>query len=219
MDLSLKQAACWDAAKEKDPRSREAVRLSDLANAAVDKGDEKLAEKYNAQASVLNDALDDMSRKACSGNCEAQKTENDPRGKEVVALEQQAAKVTDATLKAGLQVQAQALRGQIQMEAHNACGPMSVMMPSAEEEAASAQARDTAQDANQNALNAALKAGDLTEQELARLIDCVIGRIENPKATPMDPNSAAAIDSRRKALEGAMGTEAGKDLVREYTGK
>ena len=51
-----RQAACEQAAQEKDPRFKEAERLSELRNKAQDRGDDAAADKYGEQFAALNDA-------------------------------------------------------------------------------------------------------------------------------------------------------------------
>ena len=79
-----KQGACEDAAKEKDPRYKEAIRLNDLSNAANDKGDQATADKYSEQATALNDALEEMAKKVCTGDCSVKALAKDPRSSEVL---------------------------------------------------------------------------------------------------------------------------------------
>ena len=50
--------ACEEAARAKDPRSKEADRLSDLRNRAQDRGDEATADKLGEQFAELTDAIE-----------------------------------------------------------------------------------------------------------------------------------------------------------------
>jgi hypothetical protein len=55
-----------------------------------------------------------------------------------------------------------------------------------------------------NAMKTGAKAGNMTEEEYARLKECIRGHLQNPQATPTTPDSDAAIDKRGAELKQAL---------------
>ncbi len=198
-----KQGVCEDAAKEKDPRYKEAIRLNDLSNAAQDKGDQATADKYSEQAAALNDALEEMAKKVCTGDCAAKALAKDPRNSEVAEKQQAAAREKNPNRKTQLEAEAQVLLGTMRIEAEMSCGYMGAAKPTAAEEAESAAAAQAAKDAQAGMDDDALKAGEFTADELGRLIELSIG-VCGGGATPASAASKAAIQPRCGEVTSAM---------------
>jgi len=93
-------------------------------------------------------------------------------------------------------------------EANMKCGPMGAAMPTAAEQAATDAASQKAADAKDNAEAAALKAGQLTADELGRLSELAAG-VCGGGATPATADSKAAIQPRCRELQAAA-TAAGQ---------
>ncbi len=102
--------------------------------------------------------------------------------------------------------QADDLSTLIDAAAEKTCGGglKGALNPSAEELAATRAAAAAMTEDTGDATEAGLKAGNLTEDEYARLKECVLGRLTTPKTTPTTPESAAAIDKRAAELEKAL---------------
>jgi hypothetical protein len=198
-----KQGVCEDAAKERDPRYKEAIRLNDLSNAANDKGDQAAADKYSEQATALNDALEEMAKKVCTGDCAVKALAKDPRNSEVSQKQQAAAKEKDPNKKTQLEAEAQVLLGMMRIEAEMSCGYMGAAKPTASEEAESAAAAQAAKDAQAGIDAEALKAGELTAEELARLIELSLG-VCGGSSSPASAASKAAIQPRCGEVTSAM---------------
>jgi hypothetical protein len=74
----------------------------------------------------------------------------------------------------------------------------------ASEEAANRAAAESIAKDTGDPVEAGKQAGGFTEEEYARLKECVIGRLATPKTTPTTPESEAAIDKRAAELEKAL---------------
>ena len=198
-----KQGACEDAAKEKDPRYKEAIRLNELSNAAHDRGDQAAGDKYGEQAAALNDALEEMAKKVCTGDCAARALAKDPKNSELTEKQQAAAKEKDPNKKAQLEAEAQMLLGTMRIEAEMSCGYMGAAKPTAAEQAENDAAARAAKDAEGGIDNEALKAGEFTAEELGRLIELSLGVCDGGKG-PASADSQAAIKPRCGELQSAM---------------
>jgi len=197
------QGACEDAAKEKDPRYKEAIRLNDLSNAAHDRGDQAAGDKYGEQAAALNDALDEMAKKVCTGDCAAKALAKDPRNSEVAEKQQAAAREKNPTKKTQLEAEAQVLLGIMRIEAEMSCGYMGAAKPTAAEQAENDAAAQAAKDAEGGIDAEALKAGEFTAEELARLIELSLG-VCGGASSPASAASKAAIQPRCGEVTSAM---------------
>ena len=102
--------------------------------------------------------------------------------------------------------QADELTELIDAAADMACGggPKALFAGGASEEAANRAAAESIAKETGDPVEAGKKAGGFTEEEYARLKECVIGRLATPKTTPTTPESAAAIDKRAAELEKAL---------------
>src|SRR6476620_11269164 len=65
LEAMTKTGECTDAFKEKDPRSKEILRLDTLAEAATNGNDEAKAEQYQKKSSRLSNALEVDADRAC----------------------------------------------------------------------------------------------------------------------------------------------------------
>lgn len=70
---------------------------------------------------------------------------------------------------------------------------------------ASEAASKAMRDAEGAAAKKGAQAANLTEDEMAMLKECTIGRLQRPNITPTSPASAGAIDARRDDLQRALG--------------
>lgn len=199
-----KQGACEDATKEKDPRYKKAIQLNEMSNAAHDKGDQAAGDKYGEQASALNDELDALAKKVCTGDCAAKTMEKDPRNKELLEKQRAAANEKDPNKKAQLDAEAQVLRGMMMIDAEMSCGYMGASKPTAEEEAETDAAAKAAKDAQGSVDAEALKAGEMTGEEFGKMIELSIGVCGNNAATPATADSKAALTPRCGELTSAM---------------
>jgi hypothetical protein len=200
-----KQAACEQTAQEKDPRYKQAERLSELRNKAQDRGDEAAADKYGEQFAALTDELEQMARKACANNdCIAKAKAESPMHKMVADLKAAAAKEKDPDRKAMLETQITGYFGMIDSEAEIKCSAMSAGVASGTEQAASQAAADAARKAKAGAAAEGAKAAGVTEEEYARLVECAIGALNNPSATPLTSDSQKSLDQRSPDLQPAL---------------
>lgn len=200
-----RQAACEQAAQEKDPRFKQAERLSELRNKAQDRGDEAAADKYGEQFAALTDELEKMAQKACGDSeCLARARANSPLQKTIAEFRAAAAREKNPESKATIEAQIAAYLGMLETEAVMTCSAMGAAAPSAAEQAASDAAANAARDAKDAKEGEGAKAGDMTTTEYQRLKECATGALHNPSATPLTPDSQKAIDQRQPDLEPAL---------------
>jgi hypothetical protein len=199
------QAACEQAAQEKDPRFKEAERLSELRNKAQDRGDDAAADKYGEQFAAVTDALEKMARKACTDpDCLARARAGSAHHKMIAELRAAAARERDPNRKTALEAQIPGYLGMIEAEAELTCSAMGAAAPSADEQAASAAAADAARKAREGKEDEGAKNANMTKQEYQRMKECAIGAINNPAATPITPDSQKAIDQKQSELAPAL---------------
>jgi len=214
----MKTADCKDPIKERDPRTREAERLQKLADDASARGDDTKADEYQKQASALNDGIDIDADRACGGkgsslyaDCKAKFITADPRTAEADRLRRQAseaAKHGDKKTSDALTAQAAKLIAMRDVDAHGQCLPQMVsaqLGAGAEEEqrASDAASSDMGSASSKAEKEAAEKSG-FTEDEYARLKECIQGRLTMPGGPPMDDTSAKAIDAHKAELKKAL---------------
>ena len=140
--------------------------------------------------------------------CKEAAAAQDPRTKDrdrLRGLADAAARKVETRKYQEYSAQADELDELIDAAAEKACGggPKALLAAAGERadtKAAAAAMMDDAGDADEQGW----KAGGFTEQEYARLKECVIGRLATPGATPTTPESAAAIDKRAAELEKAL---------------
>lgn len=206
MEAMQRQAACEQGAQEKDPRFKEAERLSELRNKAQDRGDEAAADKYGEQYAALNDALEAMARKACTDPaCLARARAESGHHEMIAELKAAAAREKDPDRKGALEAQIPGYLAMIESEAQMTCSAMiGAAAPSAAEQAASASAADAARKAKEGKEDEGAKNANMTKEEYQKLKECAIGALNNPSATPLTPESRQAIDQRQPALEPAL---------------
>lgn len=200
-----RQAACEQAAQEKDPRHREAERLSELRNKAQDRGDEAAADRYGEQFAALTDELEKMAKKACANpDCIAKAKTDSEINALVAELRSSLAKERDPDRRAALEAQITGYLGIIAVEAENKCSAVGAGESSEAERAASATAAEAARKARESKASDGAKAANVSEREYGRLIECAVGAINNPAATPLTADSRKAIDQRQPDLEPAL---------------
>ncbi len=200
-----KQAACEQAAQEKDPRHKEAERLSELRNKAQDRGDEAAADKYGEQFAALIEALEAMAKKACANNdCIARVKKESALHSNIAAARAAAAREKDPDRKAMLEAQIPGYLGMIDSEAEIKCSAMGAGVESDAERAASQAAADAARNAKAGSAAEGAKAAGVTEEEYGRLVECAVGALNNPSATPLTPDSQKSIDHRSPDLQPAL---------------
>ena len=155
---------CIDAAKEKDPRMKEARRLEDLVAAANDSGDEAKAEELRKKLDPLNEAIDIAADRACGG-------------KGISAFH-------DCLDRKTAELKKQGLAGpMLQIQAQSECmsnpttsGMAGATEPSAEEQAAQNAYNDGMAHANEKADKAYKDAiGEDDERKKALFVDCCSG--------------------------------------------
>lgn len=220
MDM-MKVADCKDPIKDKDPRRKEADRLQKLSDDASARGDEKKAEEYSKQASAISDQIDIDADRACGGkgsslmaDCSAQFNAGDPRTAEIDRLRHQAedaGRHGDKKTSDALNAQASQTAALRDMDAHNTCLPkmMAAQMGTGaeEEQRASNTASSDMRGAGSTAQKEGAQTGGFTEDQYARLKECITGRLSMPAGMPMDQTSAAAIDARKAELKKALKVE------------
>lgn len=140
--------------------------------------------------------------------CKEAAIAKDPRTKErdrLRGLADDAVRKVDNRKYQEFSAQADAIDELIDAAAEKACGggPKAVMASAAEQADTQAAAAVLMEEAGDPA-KAGLKAGGFTEQEYARLKECVIGRLATPNTTPTTPESAEAIDKRAAELKQAL---------------
>lgn len=199
-----KQGACEDAAREKDPRYKKAIQLNEMSNAAHDKGDQAAGDKYGEQAAALNDELEAMAKKACTGDCSAKTMEKDPRNRELLEKERAAANEKDPNKKAQLTAEAQMLRGTMMVEAEMSCGYMGASKPTAAEQAETDAAAKAAKDAMEKVDAEPLSTGEMTGNDFGKMIELTLGVCGDNAATPATAESKAALKPRCGELTSAM---------------
>ncbi len=205
MDAMEARAACEQAAQQKDPRYKEAERLSDLRNKAQDRGDDAAADKYGEQFAALTDELENMARKACTDpNCLARARAGSAHHTLIAELKAAAAREKDPDRKAAIEAQIPGYFAMIDAEAELTCSAMAAAAPSADEQAASAAAADAARKAKDGKEDEGAKNANMAKEEYQRLKECAIGALNNPAATPLTPDSRKAIDQRQSDLEPAL---------------
>jgi hypothetical protein len=133
----------------------------------------------------------------------------DPRTKErdrLTALADEAARKVQAGKYREYSSQAEDLTALIDAAAEKACGggPKALFGKASSEEAETRAAAEAIGKETGDAVETGKEAGGFTEEEYARLKECVIGRLETPKTTPTTPESEAAIDRRAAELEKAL---------------
>ncbi len=140
--------------------------------------------------------------------CKEAAIAKDPRTKErdrLRGLADAAARKVETRKYQEFSAQADDLDDLIDAAAEQACGggPKAVLASAGERadtQAAAAAMMDDAGDAGEQGR----KAGGFTEQEYARLKECVIGHLATPDTTPTTPEAAEAIDKRAADLEKAL---------------
>jgi hypothetical protein len=216
-EAMVKLSECKDAAMEKDPRKKELDRLNLLAEQATAKGDEKAAEKYSNEASALSNKMDAAASKACGvgdgttpEECKNAVVAKDPRTKqrdELTRLSQEAARKGDKTGSDQFAMQAAGLTALIESEAAMGCMAQrttGVFGSGDAESAASKEARERLRGADDKGEEAGAKAANMTDDDYAKMKECVLGRIRTRDTTPTDEKSAAAIDARQKEFDRAF---------------
>ena len=214
----IRLGECKDPIKEKDPRTREAERLQKLADDASARGDDQKSEEYSKQASALNDEIDVDADRACGGkgsslyaDCKAKFIAGDARTAEAERLRRQAAEAAkhgDKKASDALTAQAAQLIAMRDVDAHGQCLPqmMSAQLGAGaeEEQRASDAASNQISHASSTAEKEAAEKSGFTEDEYARLKECIIGRLSGPGGPPMDDTSAQAIDAQKAQLKKAL---------------
>lgn len=221
-----KTGECKDGFMEKDPRSQEVQRLYDLASAASEKGNEKLSEQYSDKASKIQEALEIDADRACGGKgasfldtCRKEAAAKDPRSAERDGLQRKAEEATkkgDTAAADRFSERAKQMAAEIEAGTAMECVvKMTALQVGAggvaahEAGNAASQASNDASrmmsEAVQSGTKEGAEAAGLTENEYARLKECVIGRINQPEGTPMDAQSASAIDRKLFELKAALG--------------
>lgn len=136
MAAMARQDACEEAAKAKDPRSKEADRLSDLRNRAQDRGDDATADRLGEQFAELTDAIEKAAKAAClDPACLARARQESPLKKQLDEMRAAAAKSGNADQKAMIEAQIPAYLGMIEADALNRCGPAGAGAMTADEQA------------------------------------------------------------------------------------
>jgi hypothetical protein len=155
---------CIDAAKEKDPRMKEARRLEDLVAAANDRGEEAKAEELQKKLDPLNQAIDIDADRKCGG-------------KGISALH-------DCLERKTAELKKQGLAGpMLQIQAQGECisnpatsGMAGATGPSAEEQAAQNAYNDGMANANEKADKAYEDAlGEENGRKKDLFVDCCYG--------------------------------------------
>lgn len=140
--------------------------------------------------------------------CKEAAAAKDPRTKErdrLRGLADAAVKKVETRKYQEFSAQADELDEQIEAAAEKACGGgPRALAASAREQADTQAAAQALMENTGDPDEAGWKAGGFTEQEYARLKECVIGRLLTPNTTPTTPESAEAIDRRAADLEKAL---------------
>lgn len=217
-DFLMKNGECTDAAKEKDPRSKEIARLEALAETATNANDEAKAQQYQRKSSRISEALEIDADRACGGrgisrlfDCRAKKMAADDRSADLNRLRRladDAGKKGDQKKQADDTEQADSIEDQMKAMAQMACmteHPELAMAGgrdrNAEEQAAHDATEAAFRNTQANADKAAQDAGKLTEDEFSRLDHCVRNVLGNNPATPIDDATKTLIQSRSGDLK------------------
>jgi hypothetical protein len=170
------------------------------------------ARKASADAAANKRSMAGVEAMMKVSECKDAAIEKDPRTKErdrLYELAESASAKGDEKASEKFASQASALRDRIEADAEKVCGSelsaiAAAGQPTAEESAASRAAAEAMSNTHTDAMKAGAKAGDMTEEEYARLKECVRGHLLNPQATPTTPESDAAIDKRSAELKPAL---------------
>ncbi len=202
IDAMQKHADCQDAAREKHPRYAEQQRLNNQSNAAYDRGDQTAGDRFNAQSSALTEIIDRDANKAC------EKLQPNMLG--TGALAEEAARDQQAMLDYIKCMEAAQKAGK---DPSRACVlPAAGQGPAAQAERARLERENAERQAARGAIEQARADADkkaandagMEEKEMARVNECIAGRLRNPSGTPSTPESNAAIDKRASELQAVL---------------
>jgi len=202
IDAMQKHADCQDAAREKHPRYAEQQRLNNQSNAAYDRGDQTAGDRFNAQSSALTEIIDRDANKAC------EKLQPNMLG--TGALAEEAARDQQAMLDYIKCMEAAQKAGK---DPSRACVlPAAGQGPAAQAEQARLERENAERQAARGAIEQARADADkkaandagMEEKEMARVNECIAGRLRNPSGTPSTPESNAAIDKRASELQAVL---------------
>jgi hypothetical protein len=200
MAAMARQDACEEAAKAKDPRTKEADRLSDLRNRAQDRGDEATADKLGEQFAELTDAIEKAAKAAClDPACLARARQESPLKKQIEEMRAAAAKSSNADQKAMFEAQIPAYLGMIEVEALNKCGPAGAGAMTADEQARTDAAVAAARRARDDEEGTADQRTAEQKKDDGRIIDCACGVLGG------DAASIAISGASRQVIEGRRG--------------
>ncbi len=202
VDAMQKLGECEDAAREKHPRYAEQIRLHDQSNAAYDRGDQAAGDRLDAQSTALAEIIDRHAKKACE--------HLQPNMHGTGALAEEAARDQKAMLD---YIQCMADAQKAGKDPARVCQlPAAGQGPAAQAERARLErenaerqaARAAIEQARSDADKKAAKDAGIEEKEMARVNECIAGRLRNPSGTPSTPESNAAIDKRASELQAVL---------------
>ena len=202
VDAMQKLGECEDAAREKHPRYAEQIRLHDQSNAAYDRGDQAAGDRIDAQSTALAEIIDRHAKKACE--------HLQPNMHGTGALADEAARDQKAMMD---YIQCMADAQKAGKDPSRACVlPAAGQGPAAKAEQARLERENAERQAARNAIEQARSDADkkaandagIEEKEMARVNECIAGRLRNPSGTPSTPESNAAIDKRASELQAVL---------------
>jgi hypothetical protein len=205
MAAMAKQQACEQAAMEKDPRFREAERVGELRNRALDRGDEAAADRYGQQFEQLTEALEKAAKAAClDPACLARARQESPLRKQVEEMRAAAARSTNADQRAMIEAQLPGYLGMIEVEALQKCGPAGAGALTAAEQAETHAAAEAAARARADGNPAAARDTGLTDKDRGRILDCACGGLGDGSGVALSDQSRQIIERRRAELTPAV---------------
>jgi hypothetical protein len=202
VDAMQKLGECEDAAREKHPRQAEQERLNNQSNAAYDRGDQTAGDRLNAQSTALAEMIDRDVKKACE--------HMQPNMHGTGALAEEAARDQKATMD---YIQCMAEAQKAGKDPARVCkAPATGQGPAAQAENAKRERENAERQAARAAIEQARADADkkaandagIEEKEMARVNECIAGRLRNPSGTPSTPESNAAIDKRASELQAVL---------------
>ena len=204
MAAMAKQEACEQAAMEKDPRSREANRIGELRNKALDRGDEAAADRYGQQFEELTDAIDKAAKAAClDPACLARARQESPLRQQIEQMRAAAAKA-GGDQRAMIEAQLPGYLGMIEVEALQKCGPAGAGALTAAEQAQTDAAADAVYRARNAGDQSAPDDTDLDKKDRGRILDCACGGLGDGAGVALSDQSRQVIERRRAELTPAL---------------
>lgn len=205
MAAMAKQEACEQAAMEKDARYKEANRIGELRNRALDRGDEAGADRYGQQFEQLIDAVEKAAKAACvDPACLARARQESSLRKQIEEMRAAAAKSGTAEQKAMFEAQLAGYLGMIEVEALQKCGPAGAGALTAAEQAQTDAAADAAYRARAGRNQSAAEDAGLTKEDRGRILDCACGGLGDGGGVALSDQSRQVIERRRAELTPAL---------------